>query len=536
MGLGTLRFILSLLVIDAHYGLAIPHVQRLVIEAVGVSRAAYVGPGGIAVSGFFVISGYLIALVLDRKYEDGPRGALGFYASRALRIYPLYWLLFAAYWVALVALGTPPALDAGAIAGNLTLVPYGVLGIVADRNDSLLRNLTSTLLIGPSWTLCYDLVFYLAAPWLFRRKNTTWWMVATGLVYFLAHAVLADPRPPVWYAFFYENGTPYLFMFALGALAWHYRGRIEWPVWTSVASMACVLWLTYAPVGLTNTYLAQLIAGCVFAILVSAIGRRRHARRIDRVLGDLTYATYLLHLPLLVIAQRLALPAPALWGLAGTYLGALLLLFAFELPLDRLRDKVYERRGRTPRARPASAIVPVSVAGAFLAGASVSLAANLLDAGTRVAVTVPTCPASWRCERGEVTFRGPGVVSWAPELRHSRRVVADLELAAGPGDASVALVASDGALSVGITRREMRCRVEIVVAGRELALSADLVEACRTRRIVLDTASMPARVAVDSLWVVDAGAAPVGNLRVVLNATAGSEGTAAVRDVFLTRR
>ena len=109
MGLGTLRFVLSLLVIDAHYGLVIPYAQRATVDAFGIGRVAYVGPGGIAVSGFFVISGYLIAQVLDRKYDPGWRGAWAFYVSRALRIYPLYWLAFAAYWAALAALHAPPS-------------------------------------------------------------------------------------------------------------------------------------------------------------------------------------------------------------------------------------------------------------------------------------------------------------------------------------------------------------------------------------------------------------------------------------------
>ena len=263
MGIGTLRFILSLLVIDAHYGLVVPYAQRAVVDAFGISRVAYVGPGGIAVSGFFVISGYLIALVLDRKYDSGWRGASAFYVSRALRIYPLYWLAFAAYWAALVALHAPPSLDAGAIAGNLSLIPYGVLGLAADRNESVVRNLTATMLIGPSWTLCYDLVFYLVAPWLFTRKHTTWWVVVLGLAYFGLWIAFSDPRPPVWYQFFYETGVPYLFMFACGALAWHYRGRVRLPRSAAGLALVFLAWITYFPVGLTNTFANQLLAGAV---------------------------------------------------------------------------------------------------------------------------------------------------------------------------------------------------------------------------------------------------------------------------------
>ena len=100
MGLGALRFCLSLLVIDSHYGLFGHRIQLEAVNRFGVDRLAYVGSGGIAVSGFFVISGYLITLVLSRKYDAGWHGAKAFYVSRALRIYPLYGLVLACYWIA----------------------------------------------------------------------------------------------------------------------------------------------------------------------------------------------------------------------------------------------------------------------------------------------------------------------------------------------------------------------------------------------------------------------------------------------------
>src|SRR5208283_4066541 len=84
MGLGALRFLLSLMVIDAHYGFVGHGIQVAMVNRFGVDRLAYVGSGGIAVNGFFVVSGYLITLVLSRKYAPGWHGAKAFYLSRAL--------------------------------------------------------------------------------------------------------------------------------------------------------------------------------------------------------------------------------------------------------------------------------------------------------------------------------------------------------------------------------------------------------------------------------------------------------------------
>ena len=60
MGLGWLRLLLSLLVIDAHYGGFRLLVQPRLVNAFGVDRMAFVGEGEVAIAGFFVISGLYV--------------------------------------------------------------------------------------------------------------------------------------------------------------------------------------------------------------------------------------------------------------------------------------------------------------------------------------------------------------------------------------------------------------------------------------------------------------------------------------------
>ena len=47
--------------------------------------------GGLAVQGFFIVSGFYMALVLDGKYKD-----VGlFYSNRLLRLFPTYFVMMA---------------------------------------------------------------------------------------------------------------------------------------------------------------------------------------------------------------------------------------------------------------------------------------------------------------------------------------------------------------------------------------------------------------------------------------------------------
>ena len=537
MGLGALRFFLSLMVIDAHYYFVGHRIQMAMVGRFGVDRLAYVGSGGIAVSGFFVISGYLITLVLSRKYDGGWHGAKAFYVSRALRIYPLYWLVFAGYWMALAWLGATPASEFGRLPENLSLLPYGIIGMVADQNEFGLTT-TDTLLIGPAWTLCYDLLFYLLAPWLFVQVRACWWVAMLGFGYVVAFVLFVDHRVPIWFQFFYVTGVPYLFMFACGALAYHYRSALQLGSGWTMALIAGLVWVTYFPLTMANAYFNSLIAVLLFTALVAVLGRPSPKPRIDRLLGDLTYATYLLHVPLLLLAQRMAFPYATLWALALTYLISAALLVGFEYPLDRWRDRLYARSNQGQAKAPAggAAIAIPVLSGCLLAGATIaSLWSNGWRAGSEVELRAVTCPERWRCESGKIAFDGAGEVKLVPAFPAANRIVLDLHLPAGTGDAWMGVESDDGRFRVGIRRVDGACHLESAAGERVEGDPPGWSVDCRMRRLVLNHFADHVRVVVDSLFTLTPTAAPAG-LRAVARAHEGSRGTLTFADVFVTRR
>ena len=78
--MGAIRFLLAFAVVCGHVG-----------------TLPYGNPfnGTMAVEAFYVISGFLIALVWDNKYSRMPGGLSLFYSNRAARIYILYWVVLA---------------------------------------------------------------------------------------------------------------------------------------------------------------------------------------------------------------------------------------------------------------------------------------------------------------------------------------------------------------------------------------------------------------------------------------------------------
>jgi len=149
--LGWLRILLALMVIDEHYG----YFEGLFdwfVKKQGLSlHFSFVSDGDIAVTGFFIMSGFLVAEMLESKYpSNSAKDFLHFVASRYLRIYPLYLFVFSIY--VLFIKGGEITWDK--IALNALLIPYGFLDLFS--KDHLFNH----IILTPAWTLSLDLVFY----------------------------------------------------------------------------------------------------------------------------------------------------------------------------------------------------------------------------------------------------------------------------------------------------------------------------------------------------------------------------------------
>ena len=100
----------------------------------------YLSLGRVGVVAFFLVSGYVIPLSLERQSQRT------FWIRRFFRLYPVYWLAVAAYVVvAWDELSDAGSLSAQRIALNVLMV-QGAIGVVS--------------ILPPGWTLGIELVFY----------------------------------------------------------------------------------------------------------------------------------------------------------------------------------------------------------------------------------------------------------------------------------------------------------------------------------------------------------------------------------------
>src|SRR5690349_18914439 len=88
--MGLIRTLLALAVVFTHAG------------DFPLTSNKFVG-GTIAVQSFYIVSGFYMALVLNKKYAH----ARQFYINRFIRLYPTYWAILIMVTLAMVAVGRP---------------------------------------------------------------------------------------------------------------------------------------------------------------------------------------------------------------------------------------------------------------------------------------------------------------------------------------------------------------------------------------------------------------------------------------------
>lgn len=213
------------------------------------------GLGGLGVRFFFVISGFLITLLLLREEkETGGLDIRAFFKRRSLRILPVYYFFLAV--VLVLQLATPYQLSGLEWVGNLTFT----------RNY-----FGSDWTTGHLWSLAVEQQFYLLWPFAFRaltplltpRRAMMWLAVPLILcpVLWLVSA-LAGIQGLLGTASFFLNADALAGGCALAIALWHWGDRIE----AFLARRANMLALGGAVLALAPVWIAPLLRGYLFPL------------------------------------------------------------------------------------------------------------------------------------------------------------------------------------------------------------------------------------------------------------------------------
>nr|AWM05827.1 acyltransferase [Bradyrhizobium symbiodeficiens] len=242
---------------------------------------------------FFVLSGFII---LDAHLRDigSPARFANYVWRRAVRIYPLYWLVFCAVLIPLLL--TKADADLRHIALEFFLLPAS--GLVPDQK-----------IVVVSWTLCFEIAFYaIFGVAIFNRVLG----VLLGVLWLLAALYsLGELVPANWTILC--SPYPVLFLTGMAVRQVWSSGKFHMPL-SPTLGLGIVI---FAAAAITRVNALGIPAGVVqlsygvgagLIILAAVEAERRGSVEFPEWLtriGDASYSLYLVHFTVLSVLAKL---------------------------------------------------------------------------------------------------------------------------------------------------------------------------------------------------------------------------------------
>lgn len=305
---GTFRYVLALVVLVNHFS-TVPMVGKY---------AVYV---------FFMLSGYLMAHILNTSYKENTQG---YVINRIIRIYPTYFVIL------------------GLTALSFVLIPgFTVKGKTPDSQWINYLLILDADLVPTAWTLKIELFYYVLMIFIARSFDRVriWFHLSIGIAVMIAALTIEGSLIKPTFGNVVAASVP----FSFGSYIWHTRkdvpasayrimfaavllsGSLAFPVLAPEIQYTVAEWLSL---------LATTCFGGVLVLELSRIKVEGWGKRIDGFLGDLSYPIYLSHM---LIGSLVGL---ALSGVVLTHLFSLGIRWYVEQPLENIRRKIRDQRPR----------------------------------------------------------------------------------------------------------------------------------------------------------------------------------------------
>lgn len=328
--------------------------------------------GLLSVNFFYVISGYLITMVLNDTYEFRLKE---FATNRFLRLYPSY------FFILLIGLlsstltgfssfhpswgGPVQTID---IAGNILMFPWAFLADSSNHVNftglEIFNSSTPHYRIIPStWSVGIEICCYFIL-WLYAGRSIKTAMTTIILASFWHFFVTYKDLDPMLK---YYPIPAALLPFGLGALAYHLSkiyskiikprnsSRTQSMILSTCIALFLMNWLatTYLSESLLNSSLYYLNTAIAF-ITVLAINKSRLSGAIgkaDKLFGDLAYPLFLCHFVFAFIATKLFDVAPRGWenfaySYALSIISSYIAIKMIDKPINKIRDNIRKRGAR----------------------------------------------------------------------------------------------------------------------------------------------------------------------------------------------
>jgi peptidoglycan/LPS O-acetylase OafA/YrhL len=435
--LTALRFVAAFGVFGLHFWLTFPGIHTSLVTHL-------VEQGSVGVSFFFILSGFV--LTWSHRPGDTKRG---FWQRRFARIYPLQFVSWAATGLILLHYSHFPT-RGPALASLLLLSPWIPLHRYLDAMDA------------SCWSLGCEAFFYFSFPFLLRAIRGRSLLLRRCLLagcilgVVLLPVLLRGPAPGTtrfWVLYYLPPVR--LAEFLVGMLIALELKQGSWPRIPVRSGLLLAGGGYVAASWAPPAYFVVAVTIIPFAVLIAAAAQRDFVERSKTLresalvqLGAWSYAFYLFHGPVLVVAAHLVHGAPGLLMTAGVGVAALLASVAVSALCFHYIERPAERALRQP-GRWRVPVTTTGVATVFSVCLATPVVYAMVDPPsylTRpgpITVLAGGSASGVGCGSGATACTHPGVATSGGRdtSRHQRMAVRRLEGTAVSGEAAATRLA-----------------------------------------------------------------------------------------------
>jgi peptidoglycan/LPS O-acetylase OafA/YrhL len=306
-----------------------------------------------AVFSFYVLSGFLMSLVLNKDYGFTAGGLARFAVNRWLRLFPIYYAVIGLTALYIAFIGPLNQLNQAIALPSTGAAIFANLSIVTLTGFDLspeMQRLSPT-----TWSLAIEIFcYFLLAVYFAKSRERLLFMLVIGMAVAAVRLFIDFDQPQYGFQNHYSVLQAGLIPFALGGLAYFYRrARIYEFSGTKLLALS-LLFLANFAIGYWSDfhkYVSGLYVAAVLNVaMVPMLFTQTTKHSWQKILGGLSYPIFLCHW---LVATLIAIYVPAIGGkgfmlfaaaTVGSVLFSLLLYYGVDRPIQALRTAVKKQR------------------------------------------------------------------------------------------------------------------------------------------------------------------------------------------------